>query len=255
MGLGAGVNSTALLHVLIDRSYPLDEVIFADTGAEKSETYEYIAKWIEPYLQEKGIPYTEVRQIRRTLTERCISSHVIPDKRYRWSTRDFKIRPIEKHIRPKAPVHMYLGIAFDEIHRMKPSPRKYITNSWPLIDLKITREECERIIRAKGWPVPVKSGCWFCPFQSQKDWAWLLKNHPYQYEMAIFLEKNGQKYPNFLLREGGLEKLREKLVKMERRARDENILYGRQTTLLDIIVERREVVAAAEEECSGYCMT
>ena len=42
LSFGAGLNSTALLIMLVEKSYPLDEVIFADTGAEVPETYEHL---------------------------------------------------------------------------------------------------------------------------------------------------------------------------------------------------------------------
>ena len=35
---GAGVDSTAMLIELIDRGEPVDQVLFADVGAEKAET-------------------------------------------------------------------------------------------------------------------------------------------------------------------------------------------------------------------------
>ena len=93
LSLGAGVNSTALLHILLDRSMPLDEVVFSDTGAEHPETYAYLEKWILPFLSSRAVPYAKVAA-KETLVERCLRGHTIPDRRYRWSTRDYKIRPI-----------------------------------------------------------------------------------------------------------------------------------------------------------------
>ena len=39
LNMGGGVNSVALLVELINRGIQLDEVIFADTGAEMPHTY------------------------------------------------------------------------------------------------------------------------------------------------------------------------------------------------------------------------
>jgi len=242
LSLGAGVNSTALLHVLIDNKMPLDEVIFADTGAEKPETYAYLEKWITPYLAEKGVPYTVVRA-KETLQDRCWRGHTIPDRRYRWSTRDYKIRPIYRHLKPHAPVVCYLGICSDEPDRVKGELRvKWLTRKWPLIEQGISRAGCGKIITDHGWPVPVKSGCFFCPFTKLEDWRWLWKEHPDLYKYAVDLEQNGSKYPEFTLygkRPGvrgtaGLEMLAD-------RFRKEKTAELQQATL--------------DEECEGFCMT
>jgi 3'-phosphoadenosine 5'-phosphosulfate sulfotransferase (PAPS reductase)/FAD synthetase len=227
--------------VITEHSLPLDEVIFADTGAELPETYAYIREHIRPFLKQHNIPYVEV-QAKETLMERCIRSRAIPDKRYRWSTRDYKIRPINKHLRehlvPNEQVVVYLGIAYDEPTRVKPSREKWIRRYYPLIDHGMNREDCEKYIEAHQWPIPPKSGCYFCPFQRLSQWRNLLEKHPDLYEKAIMIEKNGSKYPNFALREGTtLEHLRKRF---EREAISE-----REQSKLD----------QYQEECEGFCFT
>jgi 3'-phosphoadenosine 5'-phosphosulfate sulfotransferase (PAPS reductase)/FAD synthetase len=237
LSLGAGINSTALLHLLIDEKRPLDEVVFADTGAEKPETYTYIDHWIKPYLIERGIPYTRVAA-KETLIERCMRSRAIPDRQYRWSTRDYKIRPINRHLKPKAPVVVYLGIGIDEAHRVKPSPDKWQIRDYPLIEHNLSRQDCIKLIEIHNWPIPVKSGCWFCPFTNLTDWRWLLENHPELYSRAIAIEKNGSKYPQFTLKDGyTLEVLQHRFEK--------EALAEKEQSHLD----------QYQEECEGYCFT
>ena len=225
------------MHVIIDQELPLDEIVFADTGAEKPDTYAYLEKWIKPFLSDMGVRFVTVRA-KETLLERCLRGHTIPDRRYRWSTRDYKIRPIYKHLKAYAPVVCYLGIAFDEIHRVKQENSvSWILRDWPLIDRKMNRADCVKLIESKGWPVPVKSGCWFCPFSSLADWNRLWKSQPDLYEKAVAIEKNGSKYPRFTLVEGGLERLRDRFVREEKAAREQSSL--------DLY----------QDECSGYCFT
>lgn len=119
LSLGAGVNSTALLHYIVDHDMPLDEVIFADTGGERPATYAYLQSTIIPFLKDRKIPFTIVRNKGLTLYERCMNGKYLPDRQYRWQTRDFKIRPIHRYLRPKGRVLCYVGIAYDEIERMK----------------------------------------------------------------------------------------------------------------------------------------
>lgn len=232
LSLGAGVNSTALLHLIVDEGLPLDDVVFADTSAEKPETYAYLKEQIIPFLQANGIPYHRVAA-KETLIERCMRGHTIPDMRYRWSTRDYKIRPIEKHLKPHAPVVVYLGIAYDEAHRMKPSRKDWVTHAWPLVDRGIDRVGCEEIIKAKGWPVPAKSGCYFCPFSRLSEWRGLYHDHPNLWVQAIEIEENCSKFPNFSLVPGGLRRL-------GGRFRGE---------------DSQKVLEAFEDECGGYCFT
>ncbi len=268
LSLGAGVNSTALLHVIIDEGLPLDEVVMADTGAEKPETYDYVAKWIVPFLESRAIPFVTV-QAKESLIERCMRGHTIPDRRYRWSTRDYKIQPIYKHLKPNLPATVYLGISFDEPDRVKDSLKERVTNNWPLGDRKRTRADCVKVIQSKGWPEPVKSGCWFCPFTRLDGWRWLWKEHPRLFKQAMEIEQNGSKYPQFTLY-GRLKKQR------LRNLRGQGLLLplaadipksaGLAALALRFEAEARSdskaALAALEQmsltednDCSGYCMT
>ena len=42
LSFGGGVNSAALMVVLIQEGLPFDEAVFADTGGEVPETYQYL---------------------------------------------------------------------------------------------------------------------------------------------------------------------------------------------------------------------
>lgn len=251
LSLGAGVNSTALLHILADEALPLDEVVFADTGAEKPETYEYIERWIKPFLVERGIPFARVAstigkgaaKTEQTLTERCLRNHSVPMKHPRWCTRDFKVLPMNRYlgipgVKTKRPPTerwiMYLGIAYDEPHRIKEAEEPWVERRWPLWERKIDRERCKQIIEAKGWPLPVKSGCFYCPFSPIAEWRWLHDTHPDLWDKSKEIEQNGRFYPQF-----GLNHLT--LVELEKRFRGEKS----QSTLDSF----------KDEECDGFCMT
>jgi hypothetical protein len=65
--------------------------------------------------------------------------------------------------------------------------------------MNIDREGCKRIIKEAGLPIPVKSGCYFCPFQSKESLLRLLKKHPDLYAKAEALEKNCSRYPEMFL--------------------------------------------------------
>src|SRR2546428_1421345 len=164
LSYGGGVNTTALMLLLVRRKMPLDEAVFADTGAELPETYRNI-RLARRYLAKRDIPLKVVKSNNGTLFDTCKKRRVIPSQLWRWSTRDYKITPIRAYYRSlNSHIYEYLGIAYDEVERMKASSDPNVTSYFPLIDEKMTREDCIRMIRSEGLRVPVKSGCYFCPF-------------------------------------------------------------------------------------------
>jgi len=52
---GGGRNSTALLLAMLAKGIKPFAILFADTGNEKPETYEFIL-WFDQWLQQKGLP-------------------------------------------------------------------------------------------------------------------------------------------------------------------------------------------------------
>lgn len=197
LSFGGGVNSVALMILLIQDKLPLDEVVFADTGSEVPETYEYLPIAKE-YLDRAGVPLVTLRKRSGlSLYDTCWNRKVIPSAVWRWSTRDFKVTPLHAHYRGKrSHINQYLGIAYDEIERVKDSRVDYVSNIYPLVDRRVTRQGCIDIIEAAGLPVPVKSGCYFCPFNSADRWEWLHEKHPDLYANAIALEENSKHFPS-----------------------------------------------------------
>jgi len=193
---GGGVNSTAMVIFLVKNKFPLDYVVFSDTGDEMPETYEYL-KYIEKFLSKYKIPFKIVK-VRHgdSLSDRCLRRRVIPSQMWRWCTRDMKVTPIHTFYRSlKSHICQYMGIDYDEVHRMKDPKVDYVTNIYPLIDYKIGRNECVELIKEAGLPIPVKSGCYFCPFNNVERWAEVYKTHPELYKKAMRIEENGKHMP------------------------------------------------------------
>ena len=196
LSFGAGVNSVALMILLLRENMPLDEAIFADTGGEVPETYQYLGIAKE-YLAKHGVPLSVVAKKGSSLYDTAWRRQVFPSAIWRWSTRDYKVTPILRHYRASgAHINQYIAIAKDEIHRMKDSQVNYVTNIFPLIDRDITRAGCIEIIQQADLPVPPRSSCYFCPFNSVDRWRWIYDNHPELYEKAIALEENSKHFPS-----------------------------------------------------------
>ena len=242
LSFGAGVNTVALMVMLMRDQSPLDGVVFADTGGETPETYESV-EVARTYLAERKIPFTIVRAHRAgtDLYGTALRRRVIPSVQWRWCTRDFKVNPIHRFYRDLGRhVNQYVGIAFDEVHRMRDSREAYVTNLYPLIDKRLTRQHCIDIISDAGLPVPEKSGCYFCPFNSTDRWRSILERHPDLFDNAIKLEENSKHFPS------------QRLTDQVFRERD-RVTLREYRNRLELRTDRAQVPEGMA--CGGECMT
>lgn len=82
-----------------------------------------------------------------------------------------------------------IGISVDEIHRAnnrRAEPHETI--AYPLLDLRLRRDDCMRIIASEGLPIPPKSSCFFCPFHRPAAWQDLARETPELFEKSCQLE-------------------------------------------------------------------
>ena len=217
LSFGAGLNSTALLVYLVEKEYPLDEVVFADTGGETPKTYAHL-KVTEEYLRLHNIPLRIVTSKHGTLYDTCNRRKVIPSQIWRWCTRDKKITPIYSHYRILGlPIVQYLGISYEERDRAKESGDPLITNSFPLIENKIDRQGCMDIIMLADFdfPAPSRSGCFFCPFNNIARWVEIYQNHPDLFLQAKKLEEDNKYFPQQKLMSWTLSTFQERSEKKE----------------------------------------
>jgi len=217
LNFGGGLNSTALLVFLLSRNYPLDEVIFADTGGEVPETYEHLGI-IGSYLSQHDVPFKIVRSENGALYDFCMRRKLIPSRVWPWSIRDYKIAPIHAYYRSlNAHVNQYLGISYEERDRARDSGVQYVTNVFPLVDSRLSRPDCIDVIMLADvdLPMPVRSGCFFCPFNSLSRWKEILERHEELYAQARTLEENSDNFPNRRLTLLTLRTLQEKIEKNE----------------------------------------
>ena len=189
--MGVGVNSVAgILHYGIGS---FEEIIFSDTGSEKPETYQYL----DFLIKEKGWKITVINDhYDKSLYDYYYEKKTYPSRVFRSCTDKFKIRPIKRYLRTKygkkETFEMNIFIAAEEYHRMKTGDVKYQKLEYPLVYDKIDREECLSIIKDAGYPLPIKSGCWMCPFNTRADWSTLKVNHPDLFQKSLKLEKIGK---------------------------------------------------------------
>lgn len=149
-----GKDSLAMVLMLIEKRYPLDEVIFFNTGMEFKAIYN-VRDRLVPIIKEHGITYTELEPRKPFLydmLERPIESKQKGKHNgygwcggtCRWGTTE-KLRVIDKYKAGiKDEVYEYVGIAADEAHRAK-------EKHYPLIDWGITEADCLAYCWNHGW--------------------------------------------------------------------------------------------------------
>jgi len=55
-------------------------------------------------------------------------------------------------------------------------------------------DSCKDIIAAHDLPIPMKSGCYICPFQKRQQWIELRRNNPELFCKAQQLEERNKRY-------------------------------------------------------------
>lgn len=194
---GGGVQSVALavLNATGRVIPPARLAIFADPGSEELGTYMHL-ETMQPWLAKRSIGLSVVASempLYEYVTER---STVLPVRSVeaglgrRQCTRNWKVDVIKRELRrrgAKAAV-IQLGISLDEVQRMKDSPAKWIEHRFPLVEQRLTRQDCRRIINEAGLPEPPKSRCVFCPLQAVGSWQRLASYEPNVFERMARLE-------------------------------------------------------------------
>ena len=91
----------------------------------------------------------------------------------------------------------YIGIRADESFRTYNRDKfsdKSIVEHFPFVEYNITKNDVENILEKCGigysdyYKWRKRSGCYFCMFQSKKDWLNLYYNHPQLYKKAMSYE-------------------------------------------------------------------
>lgn len=210
---GGGVQSTAALVLAAQGKIDFPIFLFSNVGddSEHPATIRYLHDVAMPYATQQGIALHELRHVRRDGEEETLYRKLTrPGSRStgipiylegsgapgrRSCTADFKVRRIaawqRKHGAKKAdPAVCGLGISIDEFQRMRTDsgvPTQVL--EYPLIKLRLSRQDCVHIIERAGLPVPPKSSCWFCPFHRLTTWQHLKNDMPELFERAVALER------------------------------------------------------------------
>jgi hypothetical protein len=199
---GGGIQSVAIGVLIAEGALPTPNYAgIADTGREMQSTWNYLHDVLNPYLQNKvGLEVEVVPHLfaRVDLYAKdglsLIPAYTAEGRLAAFCSGEWKRDVMERWLRSlgvKEAIH-WIGYSLDELHRATfKAHRPWLTPEYPLIDKRLSRSGCERIIEAAGLPLPKKSRCWMCPHQNNEEWA-EVKASPEEWQKAIALEKEIQ---------------------------------------------------------------
>ncbi len=218
--LSNGYGKDSVTEIALNHAY-YDEIVFSDTGSEQPETYAYIK-----YLSTK-LPIVARNKIRIVHSRYGIiydyyyNKKIQPIPARRDCTGKFKVEPMKQvltkvyGINPMGfkkeiievkdgkriydyKIEMSIGINYSEPDRMNGGGVWYMKNRYPLVEKKVEKKDEKGILEALGYIVPVKSGCFFCPYGTQPYWKGLKRDHPELYEKAKAMQDNSTLKQKFI---------------------------------------------------------
>lgn len=211
LSLGAGVQSTTMaLMAAHGQIEPMpDCAIFADTGDETAGTMEQLA-WLQ---SDNALPFP-VHVVSKGRLSDSIRARSKGEGRFvsapfytgnggmgrRQCTREYKVEPITKKQRelmgfkPRQRIdpgscEVWIGISTDECVRAGASFERWTVNRYPLLEQRMSRNDCEAWLRRHDYSVPPKSACTYCPYRSDNEWRWLRDNDPDAWAEAVAIDK------------------------------------------------------------------
>ncbi|MBI9092596.1 MAG: phosphoadenosine phosphosulfate reductase family protein [Desulfobacterium sp.] len=224
VSLSGGKDSTAMVHRLLSWGFPIDALLFFDTGWEFPEMYEHL----ELMEKKTGLKITTVTP-RKPFNE-LLKRYRWPDGQRRWCSRE-KIDAITKWInqnfnKKEDYIIHCVGFALDELHRTDtkeqlkkgqvmypllndfccdPSAAKHMT-----MDDSMTESDALQYCHDLGYTWGglyerfSRVSCYCCPLKRKRDLRTIYWYYPDLWERALEMERSipeSNKYVTFIGRE------------------------------------------------------
>ena len=200
-----GKDSLAMLLLLIEKKYPLDEVVFYDTGKEFQAIYD-TRDMVLPILRANGIKYVELhpdvsfdyKMFDKPVRKR--GTNIIHKHGYswcggtcRWGTTD-KLKALERHAGGGIE---YVGIAADETDRLFKDRRG--NKSFPLEKLGMSESDCLKYCYSHGffwlengvrlYDILDRVSCWCCRNKNLRELKGIYLSLPRYWQMLKDIQR------------------------------------------------------------------
>lgn len=224
LSYGGGLDSFAMLVRALELGERPDVVCFVDVGdgtreldghdpGEWPSTYRHMREVVIPLCERNGIDFEwlsseryPVRNARSLFAWLAARKQIPVAGPNRICTVIAKVERFEAWLADAFPgerVEVWVGFEAGEEARAAKDPNAgkstQRANRFPLIEWGLCRCQCEQLVRERGYAVPRKSACVFCPYATRGDFQRLAVELPETFEKVAQLEdvkpptKNGAK--------------------------------------------------------------
>lgn len=211
---GGGTQSAAIAALIIQGRLPRPDLsIIVDTGRERSSTWDYMDRVIDPAMAKIGLRIHRIRKedyatvdmwggadgnslLLPAFTTQNTAPGAKPSKLKGYCSNEWKSRVSHRWLREQGikSAIMWLGISTDEIERAKRNDGPWFTH-YPLIGypldfgVEMRRSGCIKLVLDMGWPMPKHSACWLCPNAGDAEWRDIRDNWPKDWQKAVQADK------------------------------------------------------------------
>lgn len=202
LNYGGGRQTVAGILLIVQGILPRPHrIVIANTGREKTSTWDYLDEVANPILSTIGM---QVEIAPRELAYVDLYAHngdmLIPvytktGKLSAFCSSEWKKRVVQRYLRGQGitgPVRNWIGYANDEQRRIKQT-KEDITGPWyrrfPLVELMLNKVDCQEIIKKAGLPMPPPSSCYMCPNMPNEEWRGVRDNYPDDFVKACQLDE------------------------------------------------------------------
>jgi 3'-phosphoadenosine 5'-phosphosulfate sulfotransferase (PAPS reductase)/FAD synthetase len=202
LALSGGKDSAALAVYMREKRPDLPmEYVFTDSGCELQETHSYINR-VRAVL---NISITTIgganpEDRKDFLWWLKAKGDYLPSPQNRWCTEVLKIIPYNNWIMDKCHgqiVHSYVGLRADEKRERKGNFRRSddFYQHHPFMEDGLVYDDIKELLESSGIGFPAyykwrsRSGCYFCFYQTKREWLGLHDHHEKLFWQAAEMEK------------------------------------------------------------------
>jgi 3'-phosphoadenosine 5'-phosphosulfate sulfotransferase (PAPS reductase)/FAD synthetase len=202
VSFSGGKDSTLMLLLMLEKGMPIDEIIFADTGMEFQELYDYIEQ-IENFI---GRKVTRIKS-KKTWDELFFATkkkgnnigqiYGFPMTMACVMTDRLKQRPIQRYYCSiEGEYIVYIGIARNEPERyarLKPNEKAPLYE-WGIDENFVIQELNRRGLHNPLYDTFDRLGCYTCPNMNLKELRLMRKRYPDEYAKLLWYGEQAEKH-------------------------------------------------------------
>lgn len=177
---GGGVQSAFIAYLITEGRMPKPDIaVMIDTERERQTTWEYVNGTIAPRLAAVGVELHVVKKSEFSTVDLWSTNGdlLLPvftqgGKFPAYCSGEWKRDVMMRWLRSRGVEQCdnWLGISLDEAGRIRSQRVKWLRNVYPLVEMRIRRQQCLTGLELAGWPEPPRSSCWMCSNQNQSEW-------------------------------------------------------------------------------------